>query len=242
MNISKLATVALPIALLTSLAFLLGMSLRTSQDPVVLGRWSPSYSYLLGLVGAATLVLAVFCVPDWRRRLLHRSEQSPPHRLTRTIMTGGLLFLIVAYLALINLLPVAEGGLTRVLVMLTLCGLSLPVLLILHRSGAGYQTVTIRWPRMLLFLLLGLQLIQIVLWIGLAPQVHRTGEFYPLVAGVRQSADIRSFIMTPDRNAETWFNFFMLWPLSGYYMRLFGVGINQARFFIFWSMLWHCHL
>ncbi|MCY3947015.1 MAG: hypothetical protein OXF44_12120 [Anaerolineaceae bacterium] len=151
--------------------------------------------------------------------------------MIRALPTGGLLLLLVSWLALINLLPVEEGGLTRVLVMLTLSGLTLPVLWLMHRSGVAHQLVILRKPGAILLLLLGLQLIQVFLWIGLAPQVHRTGEFYPLIAGVRQSADIRSFIMTPDRNADTWFNFFMLWPISGYYMRFFGVGIDQARFF-----------
>lgn len=78
----------------------------------------------------------------------------------------------------------------------------------------------------------GLQLLQIALWIGLAPQVHRQSDLLHLNLAVRQASDIRSFILTPDRNAETWFsNFQMVWPVAGHYMRLFGVGINQARFF-----------
>ena len=231
MNVSKYANVALPLVTLCGLVVLVGMSLHTSQSAEVLGRWSYQYAYLLALVATGTLLLAVFCVPDWRRGLLHRSTKPPSQRLFWALPTGGLLLLAVAWLALINLLPVAEGGLTRVLVMITLSGLTLPVLWLMHRMGVAHQLVILRKPGALLLLLLGLQLIQVFLWIGLAPQVHRTGEFFPLIAGVRQSVDIRSFIMTPDRNADTWFNFFMLWPVAGYYMRLFGVGIDQARFF-----------
>lgn len=221
----------MPLALIAGLLVLFRMALHTSQSADVLGRWSHEYAYLLGLTATGTLVVAAFCVPDWRRRLLHRSAQPPSQRLIWALPTGGLLFLTLGYLALINLLPVEKGGLTRVLVMLTLVGLSLPVLWLMHRRGAGHQPVFVSRPGIILALLLGLQLVQIVLWIGLAPQVHRSSELRILIAGVRQSADIRSFILTPDRNADTWFNFFMLWPVSGYYMRLFGVGINQARFF-----------
>ncbi len=231
MIVSKHANWTIPLALIAGLLVLFCMALHTSQSAEVLGRWSHEYAYLLGLVTAGTLLLAVLSVPVWRRRLLRCSTQPPSQRLTRALPTGGLLLLVVCYLALINLLPVEKGGFTRVLVMLTLGGLTLPVLWLMHRRGAGHQPVFIRRPGALLALLLGLQLFQIVLWIGLTPQVHRTGEFFPIIAGVRQSVDIRSFIMTPDRNSDTWFNFFMLWPVSGYYMRLFGVGINQARFF-----------
>ena len=101
----------------------------------------------------------------------------------------------------------------------------------MHRSGAGYRSLRLRRPRLLLIVLLALQLLQVALWVGRSPEVHRAGDLIVLNSGVRQAADLRSFIMSPERNADTWFNFSMLWPLSGGYMQRFGVGVHQARFF-----------
>ena len=227
-SLSRLIVPLTFVAALLALALLLA---RSSETPEVLGRWSLRYTYLLALVATGTLALGAFSVPAWRARLLRRSEQPASRRQAWALLAGGLLLLPVASLVLQALLPVQESSLMRALLILTLCGLTLPVLWLMHRSGAGYLPLQLRRPGLLLILLVGLQLLQVTMWIGLAPEVHRAGDLIVLNSGVRQAADISSFIMSPERNSDTWFNFFMLWPLSGVYMRIFGVGVNQARFF-----------
>ena len=216
------------VAALPALAWLLA---HRSETPTVLGRWSLNYTWILALAAMATLALGVFSVPAWRTRLLRRSSQPASRRQMWTLLAGGALLLPLTYLALQALLPVPESSLMRVLVILTLAGLTLPVLWLMHRSGAGYRSLRLRRPRLLLIVLLALQLLQVALWVGRSPEVHRAGDLIVLNSGVRQAADLRSFIMSPERNADTWFNFSMLWPLSGGYMQRFGVGVHQARFF-----------
>ncbi len=231
MKVQTVTRLLAPLTFIAALLTLAWLLAHSSQTPTVLGRWSLPYAYLLLLLAAATLALGVFSVPAWRARLLHRSAEPASRRLAWTLLAGGLLLLPVAYLVLQALLPVEESSLLRALVMLTLSGLTLPVLWFMHRSGAGYLSVNLRRPRLLLTLLLGLQLLQAAAWIGQSPEVHRGSDLIILNSGVRQAADIYSFILSPERNADTWFNFAMLWPLSGMYMKIFGVGLNQARFF-----------
>ena len=45
----------------------------------------------------------------------------------------------------------------RALLILTLCGLSLPVLWLMHRSGAGYLPLQLRRPWLLLLLIFGIR-------------------------------------------------------------------------------------
>ena len=231
MNLQPFTRLLAPLASITALLALVLLLTRSSETPEVLGRWSLRYAYLLALATTGTLLLLVLTVPAWRARLLRRSARPATRRQAWALLAGGLLLLPVASLVLQALLPVQESSLMRALFILTLCGLTLPVLWLMHRSGAGYLPLQLRRPGLLLILLLGLQLLQVTLWIGLAPEVHRAGDLIVLNSGVRQAADIRSFILSPERNSDTWFNFFMLWPLSGVYMRIFGVGVHQVRFF-----------
>lgn len=214
-----------------ALAALAWLLTRFSEEPVVLGRWSLNYAWLLALVAAGTTLLGVFSVPAWRARLLRHSAQPASRRQAWALVVGGTLLLPVVGLALHTWLPVQESSLMRALLLLTLAGLTLPVLWLLRRSGAGAYTLQVRRPGLWLALLVGVQLLQAALWVGVSPEVHRGGDLIVLNSGVRQGADLRSFIMSPERNAETWFNFSMLWPLSGVYMQVFGVGVKQARFF-----------
>lgn len=221
----------MPLCFIVALLALALLLQRSSQSPVVFGRWSLPYAYLLLLLAAATLALGVFSVAAWRARLLCRSAESASPHLAWTLLAGGLLLLPVVYFVLQASLPVEESSLLRALVILTLAGLTLPVLWLMHRRGAGYLSVNLRRPRLLLILLLGLQLLQAATWIGQSPEVHRGSDLIILNSSVRQAADLRSFVLSPERNADTWFNFFMFWPLSGAYLQVFGVGLNQARFF-----------
>ena len=77
------------------------------------------------------------CLPGARDFCAGRRSR-PRGRQAWALLAGGLLLLPVASLVLQALLPVQESSLLRALLILTLCGLTLPVLWLMHRSGAGY--------------------------------------------------------------------------------------------------------
>ncbi len=223
--LAQLASIAALIAMLLLLA-------RSSQTPAVLGRWSLSYAYLLALAAAGTLALLVLAVPAWRARLLCRSARPASPRQAWTLLTGGLLLLPVAGIVLQALLPVQESSLMRALFLLTLCGLMLPVLWLMHRSGAGYLPLQLRRPWLLLLLIFSIQIALVIGFHGQVPALKTEGEIWNMGSGLRQFHDVRSFIsLSPDRNGRTWFHFFALWPFSGAFMQVVGAGLLQARFF-----------
>ena len=225
----RLVTRLPAIAALLALALLLA---RSSETPEVLGRWSLRYTYLLALVATGTLALGAFSVPAWRARLLRRSEQPASRRQAWALLAGGLLLLPLAFIVLGALLPVQESSLLRTLVMLTLAGLTLPVLWLMHRSGAGDLPLQLRRPWLLLLLIFSIQIALVIGFHGQLPTLKTEGEIWNMGSGLRQFHDVRSFIsLSPDRNARTWFHFFVLWPFSGAFMQVFGAGLLQARFF-----------
>ena len=228
-SLSRLIVPLTFVAALLALALLLA---RSSETPEVLGRWSLRYTYLLALVATGTLALGAFSVPAWRARLLRRSEQPASRRQAWALLAGGLLLLPLAFIVLGALLPVQESSLLRTLVMLTLTGLTLPVLWLMHRSGAGYLPLQLRRPGLLLLLIFGIQIALVIGFHGQLPTLKTEGEIWNMGSGLRQFHDVGSFIsLSPDRNARTWFHFFILWPFSGAFMQVFGAGLLQARFF-----------
>ena len=228
-SLSRLIVPLTFVAALLALALLLA---RSSETPEVLGRWSLRYTYLLALVAIGTLALGAFSVPAWRARLLRRSEQPATRRQAWALLAGGLLLLPVASLVLQALLPVQESSLMRALLILTLCGLTLPVLWLMHRSGAGDLILQLPRPGLLLLLIFGIQFILVLLFHGQLPGLTPESEIWYVGSGLRQFHDLRSFIsLSPDRNAQTWINFSVLWPLSGAFMQIAGPGLLQTRFF-----------
>ena len=211
------------------------MARHSSETPEVLGRWSLRYMYLLALVATGTLALGAFSVPAWRARLLRRSEQPATRRQAWALLAGGLLLLPVASLVLQALLPVQESSLMRALLILTLCGLTLPVLWLMHRSGAGYLPLQLRRPGLLLILLIGLQL---------AASDRCGSAWHPRLkteGGDLDRAEQRCAPVPADMWAvsspchpsvipDTWFNFFMLWPLlRRLHAAFLALGLNCRR-------------
>ncbi len=232
MNLQPFTRLLAPLASITALLALVLLLTRSSETPEVLGRWSLHYAYLLALAATGTLLLLVLTVPAWRARLLRRSARPATRRQAWALLAGGLLLLPVASLVLQALLPVQESSLMRALFILTLCGLTLPVLGLMHRSGAGYLPLQLRRPGLLLLLIFGIQIGLVIGFHGQVPEFKPEGEIWMMGSGLRQFHDVRSFIsLSPDRNARTWFHFFVLWPFSGAFMQVFGAGLLQARLF-----------
>ena len=232
MNLQPFTRLLAPLASIAALLALVLLLTRSSETPEVLGRWSLRYAYLLSLATAGTLALLVLAVPAWRARLLRRSARPASMRQAWTLLTGGLLLLPVAGIVLQALLPVQENSLMRALLLLTLCGLILPVLGLMHRSGAGYLPLQLRRPWLLLLLIFGIQIALVIEFHGQVPALKTEGEIWNMGSGLRQFHDVRSFIsLSPDRNGRTWFHFFALWPFSGAFMQVVGAGLLQARFF-----------
>lgn len=231
---SRLSATDIGLGLLTAggVAVWLLLAGHVSQAPTVLGRWSARHTFLLALAGGATLVAGALGVPAWRARLLRRPARAVTRRQAWGLLGGGLALLPVAAAALWWLLPLRQGGLSTVLLMLTVTGLTLPALLLLQRSGAGEQALTLRRPRLWLLLLFAGCLLLVAAFIGRLPIPQIAAEIWSMAGGIRQFQDPRNFIsLAPDRNAHTWFHFFAWWPLSGAWMQLFGAGFHQARFF-----------
>ena len=232
MNHRSLAHLGIPLIFAAALLVLAGLIAHTSEEPTVLGRWSPQFAYLLALMVTATLTLGALSVPAWRARLLRRSEQPASRRQAWTLLSGGLLLLPLAFVVLGALLQMQESSLQRTLVMLTLSGLTLPVLWLMYRSGAGDLTLQLPRPGLLLLLIFGIQFILLFLFHGQVPGITPESEIWYVGSGLRQFHDPRSFIsLSPDRNAQTWINFSVLWPLSGAFMQIAGPGLLQTRFF-----------
>ena len=84
----------------------------------------------------------------------------------------------------------------------------------------------------LVLVVLAVQLALILLFHGQLPHPMEGDEYYEIANGVRQFQDPGRFItFVPHRNAATWFNFPAAWLLSGAWMRVFGAGLLQGRFF-----------
>ncbi len=221
-----------PLLFFAALLTLAALMTHRSVTPTVLERWSLPYAYLLMLAALLTLALGAFSVPAWRAYLMRPAQPQLSRRQAWLLLAGVLLSLPVAALVLYALLPVAESSLMRALFMLTLTGLTLPPLWFLHRSGAGDQTLQLPRPGPLLLLLFCGQLLLTLLLHGQLPELKPEGEIWFMGSALRQYHDLRNFIsLSPDRNAQTWFHFFAIWPLSGAFLHLVGPGLLQARFF-----------
>ena len=86
--------------------------------------------------------------------------------------------------------------------------------------------------RVLMLVVLGVQLALILLFHGQLPHPMEGDEYYEIANGIRQFQDPERFIsFVPHRNAATWFNFPAALALSGAWMRVFGAGLLQGRFF-----------
>ena len=104
-------------------------------------------------------------------------------------------------------------------------------------GGVGQQGFRFQKPVFWLLVLFGVQIFLLVLLSGRVPDYDQNGSFdeiWPVGSAWKQIHDIDAFhSLSPDRNRHTWFNFPAIWPISGVYFKLFGVGLLQGRFFYF---------
>ena len=101
-------------------------------------------------------------------------------------------------------------------------------------SGVAMQIILIRRPVFLLLAIIGIAIFSVILFHGKLPPLSFFDEIWTTGTAWKQFNDLERFIsISPDWNANTWFNFSGISPITGAYMKLFGVGILQARFFYF---------
>lgn len=202
---------------------------HVSTEPTVLGRWSTRYAWLLALVAAATLVPGVLSVPAWRARLLRRSAR-PVTGWRAWAPMAGLALLPALYVVLRGGLLAGEDRVYALLTSLLLAGTTALLLLLLWRSGAAGESVTIRRPLLWLGLLTVAQLLLATRYLEQVPLVSAIDETGHIANALRQfNYPTRFVLLRPDHNARTWVDFSAYWVPAGAWYEVFGAGIRQAR-------------
>ena len=211
------------------------LATHKSKYPVVLGLYSARYALVLfGLLAVSTGLLT-FSVPRWRARFAQRPARTVSRRQAWVLMLASWLALPLSFMLLWSILPPHQD---RPLV--TAFFLMFEVLVVaglLWWSGVGQHGFRFQRPAFWLFVLFGVQIILLALLSGKVPDYNQSGTFdevWPIGSAWKQIHDIDAFhSLSPDRSRHTWFNFPAIWPISGIYFKLFGVGLLQGRFFYF---------
>ena len=212
------------------------LATHRSKYPVMLGLYSARYALVLfGLLAVSTGLLT-FSVPRWRARFAQRPARTVSRRQAWVLMLASWLALPLSFVLLWSILPPHQD---RPLV--TAFFLMFEVVFVaglLWWSGVGQQGFRFHRPAFWLFVLFGVQIILLALLSGKVPDTPHSGSFFdeiwPVGSAWKQIHDIDAFhSLSPDRNSHTWFHFSAIWPISGIYFKVFGVGLLQGRFFYF---------
>ena len=174
--------------------------------------------------------LIVVSIPRWRQRLLQRPERVFSRRQAWVLVISGWLTLLVSFVLLWLLLPANEvRKLTIISVMILVVFFSAALLRVIRTERIIFQIRTYKFyfvTMVLVFVTL------VVIFHGKVPIFIAFDEIWPIGTSWKQINDPEQFIsLVPDRNFKTWFNFPANWPILGIYLKFFGVGIFQARFF-----------
>ena len=209
---------------------LIVLSTHQSKHPVVFGIYSIRYALLLLGVVVVSTCLIVVSIPRLRQRLLRRPERVVPRRLAWALVIGGWVALLVSFVLLRTVLPIREENeLTTSFILLS----ELAVMGgIFWRLGLGELRLSHHWLNWSIPIFILIMIPVLTVFHGRLPEYRLVDEL--LVSGTawKQAHEPSAFVnLTADRNAQTWANFSMLWPVVGLYMRLFGAGWVQARAF-----------
>ena len=190
---------------------------------------------LVGLLVVSTGLL-IFSLPRWRARFAQRPARSVSRRQAWGLVLAGWLALPLSFVLLCVVLPQNDDRALTISFIL-ICEL-IVVVALLWWSGAGDHWLELRWLKLLLPGLMFLQILIALYFHGNLPNYRLIDEVYVVGTAWKQAHEPSVFVnISADRNAQTWANFSLLWPLAGAYMRIFGAGWLQARAF-FLLVLW----
>ena len=229
-----LQTIILRLLALVCFLLFCVMTLRTSVQASILGRYSLRYfTYLLTMLGLA-ICLWLLSIPSIRERILRKAPGELSQRAVNLIVYAGILLIPVVYL-FIGLLssehswPFAlKYGIDALSI---LCILALTVFLHRYRQlPTDFRGISWCWILLLLFLF---HIVIIALVFGYIPGLDLVDE--PFVTG-NSILNARNFGTFPslrpgERNSVTWLDNPFMWVVSGSVQLLIGAGWLQARAF-----------
>ena len=217
--------------------FVLLLAVRNAAPPG-LAFFPLSSALVIGQVALFTAIFFGLGVALRRGHRLHRPARQLTKRSAWLLLAVGVGVLPAFYLLLRTLLPENEfviplpfnndrALLTSLVLMSVLAG----TLALLWWRGLWGIRLRVR-ASILVLVVLAVQLALILLFHGRLPHPMDGDEYFEIATGVRQFQDPERFIsFVPHRNAATWFHFPAALALSGAWMRVFGVGLLQGRFF-----------
>lgn len=174
--------------------------------------------------------LIVVSIPRWRQRLLQRPERVVSRRLAWVLVTLGWLMLLVSFVLLHTVLPKHEEF-ELIIGFILLTELAL-VGVIYWWLGLGELRLSQRCLNWQIPIFISIMIPVLIAFHGKLPDYQLVDEIFVSGTAWKQAHDPFSLInISADRNAQTWANFSMLWPLAGFYMKVFGAGWLQARAF-----------
>ena len=236
-NSTRLANGLFALAGAGAFLFVLLLAIRNAAPPG-LAFFPLSSALVIGQVALLTAIFFGLGVALRRGHRLHRPARQLTKRSAWLLLAVGVGVLPAFYLLLRTLLPENEFVIplpfnndqalfTSLVLMSVLAG----TLALLWWRGLWGARLRVR-ASILVLVVLAVQLVLILLFHGRLPHPMDGDEYFEIATGVRQFQDPERFIsFVPHRNAATWFHFPAALALSGAWMRVFGVGLLQGRFF-----------
>ncbi len=208
------------------------MAGHSSTEATVLGRWSSRYAFLLAFVTIATFLTALLINTSLRARIFRQNAVPLSKRQGWAMMAAGLAILPVLHHVLHTWLASNEDRVIILFVSLSLTSIAAVMLYLFYRTGIANRSVTLPDARLVLLLLAVVYLLLAAQYIGQVPVVHFADETRRVGNGLRLFSSPQKFVMLDaSRTADTWLYIPGLTPVYGAYMRVFGEGLLQLRFF-----------
>ena len=202
-----LQTVILRLLALVCFLLFCVMTLRTSVQASILGRYSPRYFiYLLTMLGLA-ICLGLLSIPSIRERILRKAPGELPQRKVNLIVCAGIFSIPIIY-PLIRFISQGDSWpfafRYMISVLSILCVLLLAVFLHRYRQlRADFRGISWRWIILLLFLF---HIVIIALIFGDIPEIDHVDE--PFITGnsILSARNFGSFpsLRPGERNSGTW--------------------------------------
>ena len=205
------------------------MSLRTSENASILGRYSPQYLGYLVEILVYSIGFGIFSITKIRSGILKRIDSEISDTRSNLLVVAAVLAMPILYL-ISELAGINHYIRYSLLLMIP----PLIVVWLVYRNGK-FDTpfALVRW-HVIVILFLALQFFVIIHLFGETPRIIdvdetlETGKAYLIYQNQGKPATF-----FPGRDAENWLNFPFLFWLSGAYQSLVGVGIFKARALFF---------
>ena len=203
------------------------MTIRTSENASVLGRYSTSYfGYIVEML-VLSIGFGIFSVPTIRAKIFRQYDNEIDNKKINSLIIASILSM-----PMIILIASFTDAISYFRISLLLFIPILIVTVTLYRLNKlfSYSTL-IRWPTLsLLFLIL--QIILITYFFGTIPQLNHvdeiweTGKAYYIFQNSGIPIDLK-----PERRIDSWLFFpFISW-ITGGYLTLLRIGVLEARAF-----------